>query len=413
MQLAAHLDTGNALDVSGIQDEFVLNHLHTLLSNLPVIRRTNEGHYFSKNKDSPSVASFMDRLIRAATSNVAATNSNPLPVDSKREQRKVYYDGDATIAARGHAGSTQVVREVVVKHHHVDDVGEENCGTTNRRRISHGEGASRVIGPTMPPPGKLAEMQEVAMERERFDGQRGCNEDKRAPALNKRIVGPELPPQRCVDSEGDATTCETDRGGMARDDGDFVGPLPVDGLGRNQEEEISLDERTREMQRVMGILQDHEAAQMNLRMMDGQALGKSGRRDPPDPYKIMQLAPTASSSEIKKRYMLLSLKVHPDKCSHPDAPKVFQAVSAAAKELKDPEARAAADKRIEEARLRHRFAAMQAQQQRAREWEAVREGKQSISSASGVSFPKRDAWMTEVPLDRTRRGKGTGSSFNT
>lgn len=44
-------------------------------------------------------------------------------------------------------------------------------------------------------------------------------------------------------------------------------------------------------------------------------------------------APLPPAGEVKKRYWRLSLLIHPDKCSHPQAHDAFQAVTAAAKEL--------------------------------------------------------------------------------
>ena len=41
----------------------------------------------------------------------------------------------------------------------------------------------------------------------------------------------------------------------------------------------------------------------------------------------------AKNVDVKKRYMRLSLLIHPDKCSHPRAQTAFQAVSKASKEL--------------------------------------------------------------------------------
>jgi curved DNA-binding protein CbpA len=47
----------------------------------------------------------------------------------------------------------------------------------------------------------------------------------------------------------------------------------------------------------------------------------------------MGLEPDARGADVKKRYMRLSLLIHPDKCSHPQAQRAFQAVSKASKQL--------------------------------------------------------------------------------
>ncbi len=47
----------------------------------------------------------------------------------------------------------------------------------------------------------------------------------------------------------------------------------------------------------------------------------------------MGLEPDAKGADVKRRYMRLSLLIHPDKCSHPQAQHAFQAVSKASKLL--------------------------------------------------------------------------------
>jgi len=45
----------------------------------------------------------------------------------------------------------------------------------------------------------------------------------------------------------------------------------------------------------------------------------------------------SSMSSFSCSYWKLSLLVHPDKCSHPDAAKAFQVLNSALKALNDPE----------------------------------------------------------------------------
>jgi curved DNA-binding protein CbpA len=47
----------------------------------------------------------------------------------------------------------------------------------------------------------------------------------------------------------------------------------------------------------------------------------------------MGLEPDAKGADVKRRYMRLSLLIHPDKCGHPQAQRAFQAVSKASKQL--------------------------------------------------------------------------------
>jgi curved DNA-binding protein CbpA len=36
-------------------------------------------------------------------------------------------------------------------------------------------------------------------------------------------------------------------------------------------------------------------------------------------YDLLEVSPTATQAEIKKKYYVLAMKYHPDKCSDPDA----------------------------------------------------------------------------------------------
>lgn len=58
-----------------------------------------------------------------------------------------------------------------------------------------------------------------------------------------------------------------------------------------------------------------------------------------DPYEILGLAPGASPLEIRRAYLALAKRWHPDVCTEPEATVRFQAVQAAYKLLRDPVAR--------------------------------------------------------------------------
>ncbi|KAK9931527.1 hypothetical protein M0R45_018801 [Rubus argutus] len=61
------------------------------------------------------------------------------------------------------------------------------------------------------------------------------------------------------------------------------------------------------------------------------------------PYDILGANQNMSSDNIKKRYWKMSLMVHPDKCSHPQAHQAFVKLNKAFKDLQDPEKLIAAD----------------------------------------------------------------------
>jgi DnaJ family protein C protein 8 len=54
-----------------------------------------------------------------------------------------------------------------------------------------------------------------------------------------------------------------------------------------------------------------------------------------NPYDILDLPQEANDQEIKKRFRMLSVLVHPDKCSHPKAADAFHSLEQAYKTLLD------------------------------------------------------------------------------
>jgi DnaJ-class molecular chaperone len=53
------------------------------------------------------------------------------------------------------------------------------------------------------------------------------------------------------------------------------------------------------------------------------------------PHGCLGVAPDASFETVRKRYLSLVLRLHPDKCSHPQAKDAFEAVEAAYRRLED------------------------------------------------------------------------------
>lgn len=68
-----------------------------------------------------------------------------------------------------------------------------------------------------------------------------------------------------------------------------------------------------------------------------------------DYYKILNVAKTASSADIKRAYRKLSLKYHPDKNPSPDAAQKFAEIAQAYDVLSDAEKRQAYDRGGEDA----------------------------------------------------------------
>ncbi|GMP80664.1 hypothetical protein CsSME_00035682 [Camellia sinensis var. sinensis] len=64
------------------------------------------------------------------------------------------------------------------------------------------------------------------------------------------------------------------------------------------------------------------------------------------PYDVLGVNRNMSADNIKKRYWKLSLMVHPDKCSHPQANQAFVKLNKAFKDLQDPDKRKVMDEKI-------------------------------------------------------------------
>ncbi|KAG8755851.1 hypothetical protein FRC14_003613 [Serendipita sp. 396] len=70
-----------------------------------------------------------------------------------------------------------------------------------------------------------------------------------------------------------------------------------------------------------------------------------------NPYDILDIDPSASPEEIKKRYKQLSLLIHPDKATHPKAQDAFDILKKAENDLSDKDKRENLDATIKQARI--------------------------------------------------------------
>jgi curved DNA-binding protein CbpA len=127
-----------------------------------------------------------------------------------------------------------------------------------------------------------------------------------------------------------------------------------------------------------------------------------------DPYAVLGVEATADAASVRKSYWRLSLLVHPDKCSHPAAQEVFQAVSKAAQLLQDAQQRAAHDAAQADAVLRQQAVAAAAAAEREVAWrrargEAVPGELAAVLAAAQAAQPAaRDSWMTDLPTQQDR-----------
>lgn len=71
-----------------------------------------------------------------------------------------------------------------------------------------------------------------------------------------------------------------------------------------------------------------------------------------DPYTILSVSLTSTEKDIRKAYRQASLKYHPDRTSHPDAPAKFREISLALEILVDVAKRQYVDGKLEGERRR-------------------------------------------------------------
>jgi len=135
--------------------------------------------------------------------------------------------------------------------------------------------------------------------------------------------------------------------------------------------------------------------------------------DASNPYDVLGLKRGASAESTKKRYWKLSLLVHPDKCSHPQAHQAFTILNQAFKDLQDPIKRAAIDDKIIIKEEKEEFEADLKARREAAQWRRIRgeaiPGDDELLTEVKLS-PKRDEWMTMLPPER-KPGPSMHSTF--
>lgn len=203
-----------------------------------------------------------------------------------------------------------------------------------------------------------------------------------APQVPRRVVGPEMPSSAMLAAAA-ASMNDLPSDYFDEDAEDGIGAFVVGPPPPELVEEVDAapqDERESEVLRIMKV---PKALQL-------------------DAYAILGVSSTAATGEVKKRYMRLSLLIHPDKCSHKDAHEAFQLVSKAAKLLQDSGARKALDEHLEDVELRKLAEDEALKIEKERQWN-IALGKESNlpTGPSSGSLPiRREQWMTELPPER-------------
>ncbi|QHN79026.1 GPALPP motifs-containing protein [Arachis hypogaea] len=210
------------------------------------------------------------------------------------------------------------------------------------------------------------------------------NPDDNSPGPRKRMIGPAMPSAELLAAAAKLTEAQTELNEAELDDDTelFVGPPPPAMV--SEAESANEAERFEEVTRIMEVEAD-------------------------SPYDVLGVNHNMSSDNIKKRYWKMSLLVHPDKCSHPQAHQAFIKLNKAFKELQDPEKRKAMDEKIKLKEEQEQFKVELKAMREAALWRRTQgismEGDDELLAQTEVKVePKRDEWMTTLPPERKPGG---------
>uniref|UniRef100_A0A0R0EL68 J domain-containing protein n=1 Tax=Glycine max TaxID=3847 RepID=A0A0R0EL68_SOYBN len=162
----------------------------------------------------------------------------------------------------------------------------------------------------------------------------------------RRMIGPAMPSVELLAAAAKLTEAQTELRDAELDDDTelFVGPPPPALV--SEAESANEAERFEEVTRIMEVEAD-------------------------SPYDVLGVNHNMSSDNIKKKYWKMSLLVHPDKCSHPQAHQAFIKLNKGFKEFPG----------------------------------ISMEGDEELLAQTEVKVePKRDEWMTTLPPERKPGG---------
>ncbi|KAJ6859116.1 TRAF3-interacting protein 1 [Populus alba x Populus x berolinensis] len=210
-----------------------------------------------------------------------------------------------------------------------------------------------------------------------------------ASAPRRRVIGPEMPSAELLAAAAKLTEAQAElrEAELEEDTELFIGPAPpavvAEAASANEAE------RFEEVTRIMDAV--------------GDSL-----------YDVVGVNRNMSADNIKKRYWKLSLLVHPDKCSHPQAHQAFVKLNKAFKDLQDPEKRKLLDDEIKRKEEQEAFKAELRAMREAAQWRRLQgismEGDDELLAETEVKVaPSRDEWMTTLPPERKPGGMPTQS----
>ncbi|BFG41118.1 hypothetical protein CerSpe_273920 [Prunus speciosa] len=196
----------------------------------------------------------------------------------------------------------------------------------------------------------------------------------------RRVIGPVMPSAELLAAAAKLTDAQAElrEAELEEDSEFFIGPPPPAMVAETASANEA--ERFEEVTRIM------DAADDSL-------------------YDILGANQNMSAENIKKRYWKMSLLVHPDKCSHPQAQQAFVKLNKAFKELQDPDKRKVLDDKIKLKEEHERFKVELKAMREAAQWRKLQgismEGDDELLADMDVKVaPKRDEWMTTLPPER-------------
>ncbi|PHU00002.1 hypothetical protein BC332_29789 [Capsicum chinense] len=196
----------------------------------------------------------------------------------------------------------------------------------------------------------------------------------------RRVIGPAMPSAELLAAAAKLTEAQAELRDveLEEDTETFIGPPPPALV--TEVESTNEAERFEEVTRIMGADTDNS-------------------------YDVLGANRNMLSDNMKKRYWKLSLMVHPDKCTHPEAHQAFIKLNKAFKDLQDPDKRKFLDEKIKRKEEQEEIKADLLAMREAAQWRRLQgismEGDDLLLAETEVKVaPKRDEWMTTLPPER-------------
>ncbi|KAK6775699.1 hypothetical protein RDI58_026700 [Solanum bulbocastanum] len=220
----------------------------------------------------------------------------------------------------------------------------------------------------------------------------------------KRVIGPAMPSAELLAAAAKLTEAQAElRDVEVEEDTElFIGPPPPALV--TEVESANEAERFEEVTRIMGADADNSYDVLGAnRNMLSDNMKKSCELLLP--WRMVVIMLPDGMSYVAYKYWKLSLMVHPDKCTHPEAHQAFIKLNKAFKDLQDPDKRKVLDEKIKRKEEQEEMKAELQAMREAAQWRRLQgismEGDDLLLAEMEVKVaPKRDEWMTTLPPER-------------